>query len=285
MRVRVAAASSYLQAVREGEPLPSLDAALKAVSHEHFRRVDRFIQLALVGSGLCAGRQDLRSDCGVYLGSGYGPIGSNIATQEQMLRDRVLPKPYNFVNTLGNSAGFQVAKNLGLTGPNVFICRRGAALEATLETALLDLTLGAVSQALVGVVEEVTLPLDQHRARRAMAAGALAAEGSHWLLLDRQAGAGKSLRMRHFGEWADVEEWLAGHYRSGDRAYWRSDARPPASSARAAPLFVPGRVDAGSHDNVHASWVAEFARGEASGSLFLISACAGDGYRLLHLSP
>ena len=50
--IRVTAVSHYLHPVREGEALPSLDAALRDLCREPFRRIDRFIQLALLGSAI-----------------------------------------------------------------------------------------------------------------------------------------------------------------------------------------------------------------------------------------
>ena len=287
MSVRAVAASSHLQPVRDGEALPPLDQALKDVSREHFRRVDRFIQLALIGSGRCVAGQALRPDCGICLGSGFGPIGSNVATQQQMLRDREIPKPYNFVNTLGISAGFHVAKNLGLTGQNFFISRRGASLEAVLETALLDLELGVVSQALVGVVEEVTLPLGEHRRRRGLPADTLVAEGSHWLLLEKNAASGKALRMLRLEGLVELEEWLKTHYRAGDRAYWTLDKDEASIGARLQQLLATADADKGIHDNQQAAWTAEFVASGMPGSLFLIG-CEPEsrrGYTLLHLGP
>ncbi|HEV2111507.1 MAG TPA: beta-ketoacyl synthase N-terminal-like domain-containing protein, partial [Gammaproteobacteria bacterium] len=181
MKLRVTSAGHYLHTVREGEPLPDLTPALKRVCRERPRRVDRFIELALLGSGQCVRGRELKPGCGIYLGSGFGPMASNLAVQEQMLRDRELPKPFDFMNILGASAGFHVAKNLGLKGQNLFISRRGASLEAALTLAQADLMLGVVSQALVGVVEEATLPLAQHRQRQGVPADTPVAEGSHWL--------------------------------------------------------------------------------------------------------
>ena len=192
MIFRVLSASHYLQPVQDGDALPSLDQALKAVCREHVRRIDRFIKLSLLGSARCAAEKELESDCGVYLGSGFGPIASNVAVQEQMLRDAELPMPFDFVNTLGVSAGYHVAKNLGLTGQNLCISRPGASLEAVFAAALADLELGVVDQTLVGVVEEVTLPLAEHRRRRGLPADAPVAEGSHWLLLGRDGGSGRA---------------------------------------------------------------------------------------------
>jgi hypothetical protein len=191
--IRIAAVSHYLHALQDGETLPSLDEALQPLCREHFRRVDRFIQLALLGTGRCVAGKTLASDCGLYLGSGFGPMSNNIATQEQLVRDRLTPKPFNFINTLGNSAGYYVAKNLGLRGQNLFISRQGASFQAVLAAAVTDLEAGVLSEALVGVVEEVTLPVTAYRRRQGLAADAPVAEGSHWLLLQSSADAGMRL--------------------------------------------------------------------------------------------
>lgn len=203
--IRVTSVSHYLHAVRDGEALPSLDQALQEVCREHFRRVDRFIQLALLGSGRCARGRGLAADCGLYLGSGLGPMVNNIATQEQLIRDRQTPKPFNFINTLGNSAGYYVAKNLGLSGQNLFISRPGASFEAVLAAALVDLEAGVIRQALVGVVEEATLPFAEHRRRQGLAPDTTVAEGSHWLLLEKDAATGHRLERRHVTQHAAAQ--------------------------------------------------------------------------------
>lgn len=195
--IRVTAVSHYLHPVREGEPLPSLAAALREVCRENFRRIDRFIELALLGSGRCAKGHALAPDCGLYLGSGLGPMVDNIACQEQLIRDRELPMPFDFINTLGNSAGYYVARNLGLSGQNLFVSRRGASFTAVLEAALVDLECGAVKQALLGVVEEATEPFTEHRRRQGLAPGTPVAEGSHWLLLEKDARSGAVLEREH----------------------------------------------------------------------------------------
>ena len=186
MTLKVVSAGHYLHIMQEGEALPDLAPALKQVCRERPRRVDRFIELALLGSGQCVAGRTLRPDCGIYLGSGFGPVGTNVAVQEQLFRDRECPKPFDFMNLLGASAGFHVAKNLGLAGPNLFISRRGASLEAAFASAQADMRLGIVSQALLGVVEEVTLPLVQHRQRHKLPADTPVAERSHWLLLEKE---------------------------------------------------------------------------------------------------
>src|SRR5450432_414622 len=91
----------YFHRVADDAALPSLDERLRPVCRENFRRLDRFIELALMGSGECVAGKTLAPDCGLYIGSGIGPIGTNITVQDAVSRDAKLPMPFNFVNTLG----------------------------------------------------------------------------------------------------------------------------------------------------------------------------------------
>lgn len=183
MKAGLLAAGDYFAPLADDAPLPALDAALREVGAGSFRRIDRFVQLALLGAARCARGHNLRPGCGVYIGSSLGPLSSNIRVQETMLGTREWPMPFHFVNTLGSSAGFYIASSFNLSGPSLFVSRRGASLAAVLETALTDLATGVVEQALVGVVEEAPLPLAAQRRRLAVAADMPLAEGSHWLLL------------------------------------------------------------------------------------------------------
>ncbi len=180
----------YFHPVRTDGALPSLAARLRPVCREHFRRIDRFIELALLGSGECVAGKAIAVDCGLYISSGIGPIGSNIVVQDAVSLDAKLPMPFNFVNTLGSSAGYYVAKNLGLTSESVFVSRRGASFDAAIACAVADLTSGVVSQMLVGAIEECPLPVRRFRELVELPEGTLAAEGSHWLLLGRGEDGG-----------------------------------------------------------------------------------------------
>lgn len=267
MKLTVVSAGHYLHTLREGGPLPDLRPALKQVCRERPRRVDRFIELALLGSGLCVQGRELKPGCGIYLGSGFGPMGSNVAVQEQLLRDKEFPKPFDFMNILGASAGFHVAKNLGLTGQNLFISRRGASLEAALAHVQADLKLGVVDQALVGVVEEATLPLDQHRQRQGLPTGTPVAEGSHWLLLEKEGYGGKPMSLLKFGDEAELGAYLHAHRAPSVRMQHAEDRSPTS----------------GVHDNPHAAAVTGFLAADEAGTLLLVRRGAGESYTLLHL--
>ena len=184
--MRCAAVSHYFHRL-EGE-FPSIDGRLTAVTRERYRRIDRFVQLALMGAAECARKHVLARDCGLYLSSGVGPITSNVLVQDAIHRDSRMPMPFSFVNTLGSSACYHVAKELDLAGEAVMVARGGASFSAALACARADLESGIVSQVLVGAVEECVLPADHHRALLRMGSDVTVAEGTHWILLERYEG-------------------------------------------------------------------------------------------------
>jgi hypothetical protein len=64
------------------------------------------------------------------------------------------PKPFEFVNSVSNAAGFYIAQQLGIDGPNLFI-GAGEQVWAQLQAlANLDLQDGLVEQALLLVCNE-----------------------------------------------------------------------------------------------------------------------------------
>lgn len=282
--IRVTSVSHYFAPLRDGEPLPSLDAAVREVCVEPFRRIDRFVQLALLGSGRCTAGRALASDCGLYLGSGLGPMASNVVTQEQLGRGREAPMPFNFINTLGSSAGFHVAKNLKLGGQNFFISRRGANLTAVLDTAMADLELGVVRQALVGVVEEAAQPLKDHRRRQHLAADRPVAEGSHWLLLEQDAATGRALGVQRLADSEALQAALKDACHAGDRLTCASGMEAALRSALPEGFARAIHDDPGEafHDSLDGARVTGALAAGLAGGLFLVEGEPERGYRLFH---
>ena len=166
---------------------PDLRARLAAVCARRPRRIDRFIELSLLGSGLCAA--DLPKDVGIskqtalYIASGLASMTNVVKVQQQIFVNGEPPKPASFINTLSNSAGYHVARNLGMTGKNIFVSRQNSSFEAILQLAALDFATGTSRAALLGVVDECPSPLENQRQRLRLAEGAPLAEGSHWFFL------------------------------------------------------------------------------------------------------
>lgn len=181
--MRCTSVSHYYQ--RLEDDLPSIDGRLMAVTRERYRRIDRFVQLALMGAAECARKHTLRRDCGLYLSSGVGPIGSNVLVQDAIHRDSRMPMPFSFVNTLGSSACYHVVKELDIVGEAVMVARGSASFTTALTCAYADLVSGVVSQVLVGAVEECVLPGERHKALLRLDPSTAVAEGTHWLLLER----------------------------------------------------------------------------------------------------
>lgn len=175
----------YYCAINESEELPELRADVNAICGQRFRRIDRFIQLCLLGSARCAIDQHIDNQTGLYIGSRFAALGNTIAVHNQMFIDKQIPKPAYFINTLSNCGGYYVARNLSLTGKNLFVSRADASLEAALQIASLDLLSGQVEQALLGVVDEAVLPLAHHCSRMGIPSDTALGEGSHWFLLRR----------------------------------------------------------------------------------------------------
>lgn len=285
--IRVASASHYFQPIDDESSLPPLDDRLRDLCRENFRRIDRFIQLALLGSARCVAGRQLQADCGIYLGSGLGPIGNNVVTQQQLIRDREIPKPFNFINTLGSSAGFYVARNLGLSGQNFFISRRGASLDAVMCQAVADLTLDIVSQALIGVVEEVVLPLAEHRKRQKLPESAALSEGSHWLLLQADGKGCRQMTMERFANRAALLDFLKRLWKAGDQLLCARSVEPGAAETLCKDVTgsAASRFDQAFHDSLEAAWVTEYLTGDATGNLMLVNGSDSRGWSLFHFSP
>lgn len=190
-RIRAAAGLGW----RIDGALPSLRDAVKEATGVSLRRVNRPIQLALIGAVRCARDVALEPACGLYLASGQGALQDSVDVFTQMFVDGQAPKPISFVNTLSNTSCFYVAKTLGLSGPNQFVSSSALPFESALSLALLDLARGRIAQALVGGVDECVLPLADHRKRLRTPDDAPLGEGSHWLCLERDPSSEKSLSL------------------------------------------------------------------------------------------
>jgi len=194
------------------DALPELKALTQASTGKAFRRIGRFIQLALIGASRCAQPQDLPPNTAVYFASGRGDLELMLEIMTQLYRDAQTPKPLNFVNTVSNAACFYLAQHLGLQSRSNFVCNRYFAFESVLQLAALDLTLGTVDSALIGSVDIATVPLNEHRQRLALPPDTPMGEGSHWLWLgpinSERPRLGELLAAQHFADRNDLLAWI-----------------------------------------------------------------------------
>jgi hypothetical protein len=210
MTLYIVACGVYCEEVT-GNKLPVLKHLVKESVGAGVRRVDRFIQLALIGAGRAS--TGLPRQSAVYLTSGRGDMEVTVDVLDTIYRHRQVPKPLNFINTVSNAACFYIAHRLGLQGPSSFVSSRYFALETALKCALVDFQLRRIESALVGLVEVAVDPLPEHRQRLGLAAEMPVAEGSHWLQLVREPGERKALAslelVQQFGDRSALALWLS----------------------------------------------------------------------------
>lgn len=197
------------------DELPGLGDSIRDLLGRRVRRIDRYIQLCLLGALRCTQERSLPAETGLFLASQNSAIGSVITVMESILHEHYPPKPFGFINTLGNSACFHVAQILNLSGKSIVVSREGFSFEAGLQHALLDLHSGQLQTALVGCVDEALLPLSSHRVRissdkEILIEGPLG-ENSSWLLLSNHNSGASGFRLDtilDFSAQAEVLAWL-----------------------------------------------------------------------------
>lgn len=184
--MRIVAAGSYCAKATDG--LPPLKTLAREATGSPARRAGRFVQLALIGAGRCVNGRTLAPDTATYFTSGRGDLEVTVELLRQLYERGLSPAPFDFINSVGNSACFHVAKSFGLSGRSLFVTRRHAPLESALRLASIDMAEGGVRTALVGSADMCTEPLSEHRARIGVEPGTVVGEGSHWFLLSADGG-------------------------------------------------------------------------------------------------
>ena len=183
-------AAAHLWRAEETGP-PDLKPLLHTAWGRRFRRVNHFIELALIGVKSCVDRSPIpvRSDCDLYLATEHGNVADVAKITAALFQRRELPMPLEFINVPNNMAGFYVAQELALHSANLTIAHRAFAFETALDLALFNLTTSRNPDpcALVGSVEACAYPLAQHRQRLRLAAGTPLTEGSSWLYMGGDA--------------------------------------------------------------------------------------------------
>lgn len=272
--VYIAAAGDYVERVDAKLPATDLKPLVAQALGAPVRRIDRFIQLALIGAGRCCKQHSLPHDTAIYLGSGRGDLEVTIDVMQALLRDGHAPKPLSFINTVSNAACFYVAQNLKLNGRNSFVCNRYFAFESVLQLAALDFQTGAARSALVGAVDVVVPPLAGHRTRLGLSADAPVADASHWLCLETtppEHSLGRLLAVEQFVDVDALRAWLATLAMDSSWRFAAGQFMPHALAAQwqqeLALQPFDYRAERAYYDSHSGAVIGEFLRSNAAGSL------------------
>jgi hypothetical protein len=205
------------------DELPSLGDAICDLHGQRIRRIDRYIELCLLGALQCTRSHKPPTNTGLVLASQNSALSSVVKVMESILDEHYAPKPFDFINTLGNSACFYVAQLLGLSGKSIGVSRESFSFEAGLYHALLDLESDTLQTVLVGCVDEALLPLSTHRSRIAYdkhrAVEGPIGENSSWILLRKEAIGLGQFRLDcvlDFSSQSDLIAWITAGPDSGE---------------------------------------------------------------------
>jgi hypothetical protein len=172
---------------------PPLKSLMQAALGMSVRRIGRFVELALIGAARCVDGRTLPEGTAIYVTSGRGDLDVTLEVLIPLIEEGRAPAPFAFINTVGNSACFHVAKQFHLAGRSQFVTSLYTPLETALRLAALDIEGGAVAMALCGSTEICTAPLYEHRERIGVAADTPVGEASHWFLLATDEAPGPAL--------------------------------------------------------------------------------------------
>jgi hypothetical protein len=179
----------------------------------HFRRANRFVLICLAGVCHCVEGHVLPKNTAVFLTTENGNLGDTETVLQQIYHKHEFPMPYNFINTMSNTASFYVSQSLGLLGRNITFSSKLLSFERGLELLRCDLLSGTIDTALLGGADEACFSRQQFEAKFARPYAAYnMVEGSGWLLI-KSARDGAHGHIRHLESFDRLEEtvkWIAG---------------------------------------------------------------------------
>lgn len=161
----------------------ALKRGLEERSGKKFRRVNRFIVLALASVYQLPTLGKIDPEASLYLGTKHGCATDSFGMLTQMYRDELIPLPFTFINTSSNMAGFYVAQSLGLSGENYTFAQPWGSFEKAFSLAYRDIQTGRNAAALAGSCDEAVFPLEESRKAMQMPDDEQWREGGCWMHL------------------------------------------------------------------------------------------------------
>ena len=174
-----------------------LEEEFEALWSGQFRKIGRFIKLALSGAALAMKHAGIKQlpprRTGVFLGTGLGNLADLIPFVRSLYDGQSIPSPTQFANSVGNAGAFYIAQAYALEGPVLAICQDEASFEAALLNASTLIHAEEIDFALVGGVDVFVPPASEHLARLGLNptdTQVALAEGVGFWLLSREANQG-----------------------------------------------------------------------------------------------
>lgn len=160
---------------------------LERTSGKKFRRINRFIALALASVYRLPALEKMDRDSSLYLGTHHGCASDSFGMLRQMYCEQLIPLPFTFINTSANMAGFYIGQSLGLAGESYTFSQPWGSFEKSFALAYRDIYSGRNRSALAGSCDEAIFPLEDLRKSMSMGPDELLLEGGCWIHLSSKA--------------------------------------------------------------------------------------------------
>jgi hypothetical protein len=201
------------QTLRGDPPALELKERVREIVGVPLRQASHLVELATIGSQLCLKRLPYPApeNTAVYLGTGLAEVRKNEAVFSQVMPPGPgMASPFDFINAANNMAAFYTAKLGNFRARNLTVTQEEFSFEWALHLAAADLRSGDYRQALVGGVDENSLPRADHLRRIALRDDQPMGEGSGWMVLSVAAeqACGELIEVRHVARDTGLTEVL-----------------------------------------------------------------------------
>lgn len=187
---------------------------LETLTGLDMRRVGHFCETALVGSVLTIKRlkNPLDPNSHVYFGTGLGEVQKTMSIFKQTLdSEGDAVSPYSFINSIGSTTSFYIAKTAGLKSRSITACQDELSFEWALKLACNAIEDKDTNSAMAGGADEFSVPHKEHRRRLLLDDEQIMGEGSGWLYLsgERDSAIGEVIEVRYlpFTGADDAHKW------------------------------------------------------------------------------
>ncbi len=153
MKLYVKAISSYQGNLEDVD----IKKELKQTYKRDTRRQDKFMHLALWGALRLKERCEINSDDEIYITSGVGNMEIMQKCNEYVNVQKDILRPFDFINMLGNTTSYHIAKTIGTKGKNIFEVSNSFSFINSLISAYASISISK-KEAVLGCVDLATQP-------------------------------------------------------------------------------------------------------------------------------
>ncbi|MBN2768622.1 MAG: hypothetical protein JXQ68_05925 [Campylobacterales bacterium] len=190
----------------QNRPTKEIKKELELKNGKKYRRINRYIILALAGVYNMNDIENIESNCALHIGTRNGCITETIDMLDQVHNNSLLPMPFTFIASSTNMVNYHIAQSLQLHGGNFTISNRHSPFSIALDGAYFDIKNKKNSSALIGCIDEIALPLDKFKEKIEISNKKLQ-EGSFWVRLSTQKENAKAI-MQEPQRYKNIEDAL-----------------------------------------------------------------------------